>query len=91
MFTERTVFVFGAGASWHYGYPTGEELVKKVRQKAKFASQFFENSMTTNSEVRIAFLSDQLEKQKLPLQEQWRAAWTERTNLKQALSRSSRS
>jgi hypothetical protein len=23
------VFILGAGASWHYGYPTGEETVKK--------------------------------------------------------------
>jgi len=34
MFTSETVFVLGAGASWHYGYPTGEGLVKKVVQKA---------------------------------------------------------
>ncbi len=30
MFARETVFVLGAGASWHYGYPTGEDLVKKV-------------------------------------------------------------
>ncbi len=35
MFTENTVFILGAGASWHYGYPTGEELVKKVIKKAQ--------------------------------------------------------
>lgn len=35
MFTEDTVFILGAGASWHYGYPTGEELVKRVKDKAK--------------------------------------------------------
>lgn len=30
MFTNKTVFVLGAGASWHYGYPTGEGLVENV-------------------------------------------------------------
>ena len=30
MFNKETVFVLGAGASWHYGYPTGEELVADV-------------------------------------------------------------
>jgi len=30
MFNRKTVFILGAGASWHYGYPTGEELVRKV-------------------------------------------------------------
>lgn len=34
MFTEDTVFILGAGASWHYGYPTGEDLVKLVIDKA---------------------------------------------------------
>jgi len=35
MFTEPTVFILGAGASWHYGYPTGQQLIKKVRESAK--------------------------------------------------------
>lgn len=30
MFKNETVFVLGAGASWHYGYPTGEGLVDDV-------------------------------------------------------------
>jgi hypothetical protein len=37
MFTTKTVFILGAGASWHYGYPTGEGLVKKVVEKATYA------------------------------------------------------
>ncbi|MDD3020891.1 MAG: hypothetical protein PHX61_07945 [Alphaproteobacteria bacterium] len=45
MFTEDTVFILGAGASWHYGYPTGEDLVKKIIEKAKsFADNLSENS-----------------------------------------------
>ncbi len=35
MFKEETVFILGAGASWHYGYPTGEDLVKMVIEKAE--------------------------------------------------------
>ena len=33
MIKDDTVFILGAGASWHYGYPTGEKLVKKVIEK----------------------------------------------------------
>jgi hypothetical protein len=49
MFTDKnpTVFILGAGASWHYGYPTGEKLVQKVIEKAKCASTYFRHSMTT--------------------------------------------
>lgn len=41
MFKNRTVFILGAGASWHYGYPTGEDLVSKVIAKAKQIGTFF--------------------------------------------------
>lgn len=34
MFREKTVFILGAGASWHYSCPTGEELVQLVSHKA---------------------------------------------------------
>src|SRR6516164_8139607 len=37
MIKNNTVFVLGAGASWHYGYPTGEELVYAIiKMAAKF-------------------------------------------------------
>lgn len=39
---NKTVFILGAGASWHYGYPTGEELTKKVVEKARLAANYFE-------------------------------------------------
>ena len=40
MFNPRkTAFILGAGASWHYGYPTGDRLVKKVIDKARFLSK----------------------------------------------------
>jgi len=39
MFHNETVFVLGAGASWHYGYPTGEGLVESVISMAnRFAT-----------------------------------------------------
>jgi hypothetical protein len=38
---EKTVFILGAGASWHYGYPTGEELVKRIIEKAEYAKTYF--------------------------------------------------
>lgn len=41
MFTEPTVFILGAGASWHYGYPTGEKLVEHVIAAATRAADFF--------------------------------------------------
>lgn len=35
MFRKPTVFVLGAGASWHFGYPTGEQLVDDVIDMAR--------------------------------------------------------
>jgi len=34
MFDAKTVFILGAGASWHYGYPIWEDLVRRVKNKA---------------------------------------------------------
>jgi hypothetical protein len=44
MFTNRTVFILGAGASWHYGYPTGEELVRKIVSKSEILAEYFKVS-----------------------------------------------
>jgi hypothetical protein len=30
MFSQKTVLILGAGASWHYGYPTGEGLIRRI-------------------------------------------------------------
>ncbi|MGB4106437.1 MAG: hypothetical protein WBK55_01420 [Alphaproteobacteria bacterium] len=43
MFDKRTVFILGAGASWHYNYPTGEDLVKRIIQKTEIIITCFEN------------------------------------------------
>lgn len=37
MIVKDTVFILGAGASWHYGYPTGEAL---IRQMVDFITHF---------------------------------------------------
>ena len=34
MFLNKTTFILGAGASWHYGYPTGEGLVTALTDMA---------------------------------------------------------
>src|SRR5260370_18669784 len=44
MFDNKTTFLTGAGASWHYGYPTGEELVKRVIAQANTAGEYFYRS-----------------------------------------------
>lgn len=35
MFDRKTVFILGAGASWHYNYPTGDDLVSCVLSKTE--------------------------------------------------------
>lgn len=43
MFTKPTVFILGAGASCHYGYPTGNDLVRQVGQRARKFAQNIDN------------------------------------------------
>src|SRR5712664_3076625 len=47
MFNESnsTVFILGAGASWHYGYPTGDTLAAKVIEKAAIAGRYIQHSL----------------------------------------------
>jgi hypothetical protein len=40
MYKHETVLLLGAGASWHYGYPTGDDLVKMVITKARELANF---------------------------------------------------
>jgi hypothetical protein len=51
MFNNPTVFILGAGANWHYGYPTGEELVKKVIEKARVASDYFRTTLNNEGGI----------------------------------------
>jgi hypothetical protein len=48
MFRKETVFVLGAGASWHYGYPTGEELVADVLRCTQRLRQYLERRISAN-------------------------------------------
>jgi hypothetical protein len=56
--TNSTVFILGAGASWHYGYPTGETLVQKVIEKASIAARYFENSLHASNTQRPEYLTE---------------------------------
>jgi hypothetical protein len=49
VFINPTVFQLGAGASWHYGYPTGEELVKEVEAVARELRDFCDRSRHSSS------------------------------------------
>ena len=43
MFTRKTVIVLGAGASCHYGYPTGEALVEAIGKRAASILKTYEH------------------------------------------------
>lgn len=62
MFNEETVFIIGAGASWHYGFPTGEELVERVIEKAKLLPNFVrKNRLHSYSDAHPNFLESKIE------------------------------
>src|SRR5438094_388540 len=56
MFQAKTVFILGAGASCHYGYPTGEQLVRRVQKKADQVSRFLEEA--ANNPRALSFIPD---------------------------------
>jgi hypothetical protein len=53
MFNKKTVFVLGAGASWHYGYPTGEGLVDSVITMAERLSSYCEFRLSSGQVVQM--------------------------------------
>lgn len=53
MFKNNTVFVLGAGASWHYGYPTGEGLVENVISMAERLLSHCEWRLKSNLLVQL--------------------------------------
>lgn len=53
MFTRETVFVLGAGASWHYGYPTGEGLVESVISMTERLSKYCEARLQSGQVVQV--------------------------------------
>jgi hypothetical protein len=71
--SNRTVFILGAGASWHYGYPTGEALVGKIIEKAEIALRYFTHSAKIKNPERPEFVTDA---------QQWMKAMEETTRLR---------
>lgn len=53
MFLNNTVFVLGAGASWHYGYPTGEGLVEGAISVAKRLARYCEARVQCGQVVQL--------------------------------------
>src|ERR1700730_4308306 len=81
MFINPTVFILGAGASWHYGYPTGEDLVKKVIEKARTAGEYFKTAPKFSNLQRPQYVGrDAAEDASVCTQDikaQWEKAWRE--------------
>lgn len=84
MFTESTVFLLGAGASWHYGYPTGEALVKKIIQKADYLQKYLEFSTQANHSFMPAYIAD-MKSAESSANERWLAALIDCMALKSRL------
>lgn len=55
MFVKKTVFILGAGASCHYGYPTGNDLVRQVGQRAIQLSKKVDGFYSTAQQNRFTF------------------------------------
>jgi hypothetical protein len=53
MIIKNTVFILGAGASRHYGYPTGEELITKVMHMASRLAQYCRNRLNSGQTAQI--------------------------------------
>src|SRR5438445_12091565 len=51
MFESQTVIVLGAGASCHYGYPTGEELVQRVINCTQAFREYCKNRKTAGFNI----------------------------------------
>ena len=73
MFRKPTVFILGAGASCHYGYPTGEALVAQVLQRAVRLRQMCKSGLKLRSAFRMAFGSggDTASNDKSDIEERW--------------------
>jgi hypothetical protein len=56
MFKTPTVFILGAGASWHYNYPTGAALVRRMIEKTELIISCFNNERKQRSTISPAEL-----------------------------------
>jgi hypothetical protein len=89
MFTNKTVFILGAGASWHYGYPTGEDLVQKIISKSAVISEYFQRSAAPQiNPLRPDYIarncsSDSLSANQIKVE--WETAYNEITELAKRL------
>jgi hypothetical protein len=83
MFTdgESTVFILGAGASWHYGFPTGEALVKEIGKKGAILARYYQHSFKVGNPERPKFLGVPVS----TVQDQWKLAWEQCERLNTAL------
>jgi hypothetical protein len=59
VFSKPTVFIIGAGASAHYGFPTGESLVHEVIQKAEVARKYFLDHRDIHGGYLPGFIRDE--------------------------------
>jgi hypothetical protein len=56
---QDTVFILGAGASWHYGYPLGESLVERVIEAARDLAAFYK-TFSSRVEFRTAHVKSKV-------------------------------
>src|SRR5262245_47077667 len=84
MFRKKTAIILGAGASWHYGYPTGEELIKRVTVKAGQIARYFGHSHDVGNTLRPQYITDKIESG-VDTDEVWKVAHKESQKLEAAL------
>ena len=53
MIQDKTVLILGAGASWHYGFPTGETLIKEVCKRADKLIKLYEQDQHQRSTLNF--------------------------------------
>jgi hypothetical protein len=53
MIKNSTVFVLGAGASWHYGYPAGDDLAAHVIETAERLFSYCKNRIDCGQVVQV--------------------------------------
>jgi hypothetical protein len=79
MFRKPTTFILGAGASWHYNYPTGENLVREVIQRCEIAERYFFESQEDELGFMPKYVLDKLnlipEGGSLSRENAWAYAW----------------
>src|SRR3990167_846598 len=53
MFSEETLFILGAGASWYYGYPLGKDLIHSIIHT--ISSEHVYVPLTSEQRARVGF------------------------------------